>query len=98
MIKLSFRFVFVQEGQTALDVAESQGHFKAVKALLKKKYPVRWRFKLQKMNVKRGSTATPLSISDSHTTLNSTDDGASLMHSDDKATPTEVEVGGTEEK
>ena len=61
----------MQDGQTPFDVASDRRNYKVIKALLKKKYPVRWRFKLQKLNAKRSSSLTRLPTSPTTNSVNS---------------------------
>ena len=79
----------IQEGKTSLDVAKEKGNFKAIKVLLKKKYPVRWRFKLQRM--------TQLPISASNMSLNSFKSEASSVCSDINVTTAEVDLDNIED-
>jgi ankyrin repeat protein len=85
----------MQDDQTAFDVASDRRNYKVIKALLKKKYPVRWRFKLQKLNSKRGSSLTRLPISPSTNSVQS--DAESSVCSEINVTTSELDLDGVDD-
>ena len=90
-----FRIPYAQDDQTPFDVASDRRNYKAIKALLKKKYPVRWRFKLQKLNAKRGSSLTRLPTNPSTNSINSYAD--SSVCSEINVTTSELDIDGMDD-
>lgn len=83
----------MQNDQTPFDVANDRRYYKVIKALLKKRYPVRWRFKLQKLNTKRSSSLTRLPTDPATNSVNS--DADSSVCSEINVTMSELDLDGT---
>ena len=89
--------IIAQNDQTAFDVASDRRNYKVIKALLKKKYPVRWRFKLQKLNSKRGSSMTRLPMATSPSTNSVNSDADSSVCSEINVTTSELDLDGVDD-
>ena len=90
-----FSYSYLQDDQTPFEVASDRRNYKVIKALLKKKYPVRWRFKLQKLNVKRSSSLTRLPTSPTTNSISS--DAESSVCSEININTSEFDLDGMDD-